>query len=829
MSLKRLLRSRFVESAGRALGVCASATVLAAALVHGQQAVAAPSAAELDQLTEQEKRTVNLYRVYFPSVELGRKAAISFHEHLLESNYAAGYLVMELGADEQDKLRAFGFRFEQASDFIQKRDKFLTDMQNLRRARAAAAPASGTASASTNITTSGSTGARTASASTFAAAAAVEPSIVGIPGYSCYETVEETFAVADYLVAAYPGLASLIDIGDSWQKTQGSGGYDLRVLKLTNGAVSGDKPKLFINAAIHAREYTTAPLVLSFARWLTGGWGVDADATWLLDHHEVHLLLQTNPDGRKRAEAGLSWRKNVNNNHCANTNTRGVDLNRNFSFTWNSTAGQGSSGNACDLTYRGPSAGSEPEVQAIQSYLRGLWPDRRGPLATDAAPADTSGIHLDIHSYSQLVLWPWGTTSTPAPNGPALQTLGRRLAWFNGYTPQQSIGLYPTDGTSDSISYGELGVASYTIELGTSFFQSCADYNNTIKPNNLPALIYAAKVARAPYITPGGPDITGLTLGSNASTVGVQVGAAVPLTASATDTRFNNSNGTEATQAIAGAEYTIDTPPWAAGATPVALGAADGSFNATTEGLSGSIATAGLSVGRHTVFVRARDVSGTWGPVSAVFINVLSGPPPLTAAFSSSCSFLACTFNASASGGNITSYQWSFGDSSTGTGVTASRTFSAAGTYNVSLTVGDGSTSTSITQAVTVQAAPAVTQVAEIENNNTRGRAQLVSPNPALVNGTMSSSSDTDYYRISVGAGKTLTVALTPNATSNYNLILYRSNGTEISRSTLGTGAVDRLAVSNTGSSAATVYARVVYASGGTGSTNGRYTLRLEQ
>jgi carboxypeptidase T len=149
-----------------------------------------------------------------------------------------------------------------------------------------------------------------------------------------------------------------------------------------------------------------------------------------------------------------------------NSNNRGVDLNRNFSFTWNTTGGVGSSGSACNLTYRGPSAGSEPETQALEAYIRSLWPDRRGPGANDAAPADTSGIHLDIHSYSQLVLWPWGETETPAPNGTALQTLGRRLAWFNGYTPQQSIGLYPTDGTSDAPSYGELGVASYTIETG---------------------------------------------------------------------------------------------------------------------------------------------------------------------------------------------------------------------------------------------------------------------------------------------------------------------------------------------------------------------------
>jgi hypothetical protein len=551
-----------------------------------------PSAAQLLQELEQEKSVDTIYKAYFPSREIGRKAAISFHAQLLESHWKAGYLVMELDAEELDRLRAFGFRFERAAEFIEKRNRRLTQLQMLHAGRSAADP---------------------------------EPR--AIPGFACYETVEETFTAGDGLIAARPTLASWVDAGDSWLKTQGAGGYDLRVLKLSNSAVAPpageSKPKLFINSAIHAREYTTAPLVLEFARWLVNGHGVNADATWILDHHEVHLMLHANPDGRKRAETGLSWRKNVNNNHCANTNTRGVDLNRNFSFSWNTTGGAGSSGSACSLTYRGPSAGSEPEIQAIQSYVRSLWPDRRGPGAGDAAPADTSGIHLDIHSFSQLVLWPWGTTTTPAPNGTALQTLGRKFAFFNGYEPTQSIGLYTTDGTSDGISYGELGVAAFTFELGTSFFESCSAYESTVKPSNLPALIYAAKVVRTPYITPAGPDVTAVSLAGAASGTGVVAGSLVALSGSATDSRFNNLNGTEPTQAIAGAEYSIDVPPWQAGAAVQPLLAADGSFNTVTEGLSGEISTTGLAPGRHIVYVRARDASGAWGAVSAVFLNIV--------------------------------------------------------------------------------------------------------------------------------------------------------------------------------------------------------------
>jgi carboxypeptidase T len=566
-----------------------------------QTAMAAGNAEQTRQMQEQEKVATNVYNAYFPSLEIARKAAITFHSQLLEANYETGYLVFELEPQEMAQLRQFGFKLRPATEFMEQRKKFLNDMQSEMLRRQQTAPANAKAAADVSA----------------AAAAAT------IPSFPCYETVEETFNQAQAFATDKPNLATWVDVGDSWEKTANQGGFDIKVLKLTNSAIPGSKPKLFVNSAIHAREYTTAPLNLEFARWLVNGYGVNADATWILDHHEVHLMLQTNPDGRKQAETGLSWRKNTNQAYCgATSNTRGADLNRNFSFSFNSTAGQGSSGNQCDLTYRGASAASEPETQAIEAYVRSLWPDQRGPNLTDAAPRTTSGIHIDVHSFSQLVLWPWGTTSTLSGNATDLQTLGRKLAFFNGYTPQQSIGLYPTDGTSDSVSYGELGVANYTIELGTSFFQSCTTYTNTIKPRNLNALIYAAKVVRTPYITPAGPDVSVLALSGTASTTGVQVGTAVSLTGTATDTRYNNSNGTQSTQNIAAAEYYIDTPPWVSGATATALTATDGSFNAKTEGIRGTINTSSLSVGKHIVYVRSRDAGNNWGPFTAAFLQV---------------------------------------------------------------------------------------------------------------------------------------------------------------------------------------------------------------
>jgi hypothetical protein len=76
-------------------------------------------------------------------------------------------------------------------------------------------------------------------------------------------------------------------------------------------------------------------------------------------------------------------------------------------------------------------------------------------------------------------------------------------------------------------------------------------------------------------------------------------------------------------------------------------------------------------------------------------------------------------------------------------------------------------------------------------------------------------------------AGRTLTSALAPNGSSDYDLFVYNSNGTLLATSESGTGLTDTVAVTNTGTGALTRYVRVVFWSGGTGATNGRYTLNM--
>ena len=167
------------------------------------------------------------------------------------------------------------------------------------------------------------------------------------------------------------------------------------VLKITNSELSSKKPILFVHSSMHAREYAPAALNLDFAKWLLNEYATNAEAQWIVDNREVHLVFHMNPDGRKIAENQVFQRKNTNQSHCAGS-TVGVDLNRNFAQTWGVTA-NGSSGNECSEVYRGISAESEPETQAISNYIRSIFTDERGPNDSDAAPVTKSGLHIDLH------------------------------------------------------------------------------------------------------------------------------------------------------------------------------------------------------------------------------------------------------------------------------------------------------------------------------------------------------------------------------------------------------------------------------------------------
>lgn len=469
-----------------------------------------------------------------------------------------------------------------------------------------------------------------------------------------YRTVAEHEAHLAAVAVAHPDLAKVIDYGDSWRKLNSvANGHDLMAICITK-LQAGDcalnpntsKPRFLLMAAIHARELTTSEIAWRWIDLLVNGYGVDPDITMLLDTSEMWVIPVANPDGRLIAEGAggdtpLLQRKNANTSqgNCANPPTAfnqfGVDLNRNASFMW---GGYSTSSLPCDALFRGPSAASEPEEIALESLIKNLFQDQRGSFITDTAPITTTGAFISLHSYSDLVLLPWGwvecgmTTcdaNSRAPNDAGLRALAFRMSHFNNYTTgQPSEVLYAASGTTDDFAYGELGVASFTFEIGPApgepcgFFTppySCVD--GTFWPLNRDALLYAAKAARQPYAISRGPSVSDARLNCPIVTNNTPA----TLTATIDDTTLGvNGVSRPAPQTITAAEVYVDVPPWAGG-TPISMTATDGAFDAPKENVQASISAAGLSAGRHMLFVRGQNAAGFWGSIAAQWVTVGAG------------------------------------------------------------------------------------------------------------------------------------------------------------------------------------------------------------
>src|SRR6266513_431968 len=480
-----------------------------------------------------------------------------------------------------------------------------------------------------------------------------DPQILRETFYGGYKTVEEIYAFLDDKVAQLPNLVEKIDIGDSWCKSNPGAcvlpspwnGYDLFVLHITNRNIPGPKPVFWADGDIHAREIATPEVVMRMIDYLLNNYDTNADVHWLVDYHDIWLMPEVNPDGHHIVEAGgggespYLYRKNGNNvggEGCSWPPSAfdhfGVDNNRNFPFKWGCCGG--SSSFVCDQTYRGTSAGSEPEEMAIVNKIRTLVPDQRGPGDTDPAPITATGVYQNIHTVVPVNLFPWGWSTTQMPNYAETRNIAAHMAapnaGGNGY-PYGSIieELYPVDGGSIDWAYGDLGMAAFSTELSGGDFlpaYSCIDNPGcgspqAIWPENRGMLLYLAKIARTPYLTSHGPDAN--TVVTNPASV--PQGVPSQLTASINFAWSNNAF----IQNVGAAEYYIDTPPWAGG-TAIPM---NGSFDSPTVAVNATINTASLSVGRHVIFVQGRGVSEfqgfqTWGPISAAFLDVTGGPTP---------------------------------------------------------------------------------------------------------------------------------------------------------------------------------------------------------
>src|SRR5213592_2007152 len=131
----------------------------------------------------------------------------------------------------------------------------------------------------------------------------------------------------------------------------------------------------------------------------------------------------------------------------------------------------------------------------------------------------------------------------------------------------------------------------------------------------------------------------------------------------------------------------------------------DGSTGSTAQNPSHTYSAAGT----YTVTLTVKDnQNASSSPVSHT-VQVTAPNQPPSAAFTSSCPTLACSFTDQSSDpdGSVTSWQWTFGDGSTGsTAQNPSHTYSAAGSYTVTLTVKDNQNASSSPVSHTVQVSP---------------------------------------------------------------------------------------------------------------------------
>ncbi|SOD66437.1 Murein tripeptide amidase MpaA [Streptomyces zhaozhouensis] len=278
---------------------------------------------------------------------------------------------------------------------------------------------------------------------------------VGAAAPEDYHTYDEVLAAVAEAEEAHPDLVSSQVIGQSDE------GRDIFAVKVSaNVDTDEDEPEVLFTHNQHAREHLTAEMALYTLGELTSQYGGDAEVTELLDSREVWLIPSVNPDGKVYdQESGefQMWRKNRQPNE--GSSSVGTDLNRNWAYEWGCCGG--SSGSPGGETYRGSGPESGTETQVVADFVRGRVVDGEQQITA----------HIDFHTYSELVLWPYGYTYDQTGPGlteddaAAFEALGTAMAETNGYTPQQSSDLYITDGGINDWAWADQGIFSFTFEM----------------------------------------------------------------------------------------------------------------------------------------------------------------------------------------------------------------------------------------------------------------------------------------------------------------------------------------------------------------------------
>lgn len=285
------------------------------------------------------------------------------------------------------------------------------------------------------------------------------------------------------LAALRPDLAETFVVGQSLQNRPITG------IRITGPGASA-KPGVLFHGCEHAREWITVPVTMYVADQLIRRYDTDPYIRTLVDRCEFFIIPVFNVDGYVYTwTANRLWRKNLrdNDNNGVINSSDGVDINRNWGYGW---GGEGASSSPSNETYRGPSAFSEPETRAMRDFFL-------------AHPNIIT--HNDLHSYSQLILWPWGFTATPSPDQALFDLMGTQMAaliagvYGTVFDPGQIYtNIYPASGVSVDWTYGDRHVLGFSYELrdtGANGFTLPADQILPSCQETLPALLYQADYA----------------------------------------------------------------------------------------------------------------------------------------------------------------------------------------------------------------------------------------------------------------------------------------------------------------------------------------------
>ncbi len=289
------------------------------------------------------------------------------------------------------------------------------------------------------------------------------------------------------LTSQYPTISQLSSIGKSVE------GRDIWAVRISGNLQQADS----LAAAVfmgghHAREHLSIELPIYYIEYLLTEYGKgNPRVQRLVNSRDIHIIPMVNPDGAEydiSTGSYKSWRKNRTSN---NNGTYGVDLNRNYGFGW---GGGGASTSPNSETYRGPKAFSEPESIAIKNFVE---------------THQNITILLSFHTYSQLILYPWGHVYESIANTRDKQVhevMAKKMAEWNGYKPQQSSELYIASGDTTDWSYGEHKIISFTFELdpgnsgwGSGGFYPGAQVIPEVQRKNLEPVLYLIDHADNPY------------------------------------------------------------------------------------------------------------------------------------------------------------------------------------------------------------------------------------------------------------------------------------------------------------------------------------------